>query len=265
MRSLQQFWSIRRIGEDKVTLARLGPLRLWLARADQEWGIASHYGEEDDLMDFAQVPEDVVPVDLGWRYTFFRSAPRDYIFEAMTPARPVLLSTAACIGIPVGESCTFHFAVPVGIRIWLPSDGRKQELGSVASAPQKLAWFGATVDGTFCLANEGCLTLLPPRLKTKSNEIEFTLEILNRSSGTLWPDRICLDLSRCGLFCGNTHLYGTHMQLEIRHPQDDCLVKYLGHASVPGEELLQLKQPEVLQRSEITRRILCSCHNLEPR
>ena len=61
MRSLQQLWSVRRMGEDRVTLTRVGRLRLWLARAEKEWGYAWYHGEEAGLMDMAQVPEDVVP------------------------------------------------------------------------------------------------------------------------------------------------------------------------------------------------------------
>ena len=61
MRNLRQFWTPRRIGEDQVSLARLGPLRLWLARAEKEWGFALEYGESVDVLDLTLVPEDVVP------------------------------------------------------------------------------------------------------------------------------------------------------------------------------------------------------------
>lgn len=260
MRSLQQFWSVRRIGEDRVTLARLGPLRLWLARADREWGYACDYGEEIDLMDFAQVPEDVVPEKLKWTSILFRDAPRDYLFEAIPPMRPVTVRTVGVLGLPAGESCSFYLIVPAFIRIRVLSNGSSQLLGTIASQKIRQSWFGSLTDGIHAYANPVDLLLDSRQLTACPNQIVYPVEMKNNSNKMLRFDQLCLDLRNTGLYSGATHLWGSPVGVEFLGHSRECPVSCSDAVPDTERELIEVAAPRKSQSHELARLVISCCH-----
>ncbi len=260
MRSLRQFWSVRRIGEDRVTLARLGPLRLWLARADKEWGFASHYGEDAELMDFAQVPEDVVPEDLKWTNVLFRDAPRDYVFEAVAPPKPITIRTTGPIGIPRGESSVFYLAVPVFIRIRVILNGNSQTLGLISSEKLRRSWFGSQADGVSSYANPMELQLDLDRITRKPNQIIYRVEINNCSSKMLSFDKISLNFKKTGLYSGVENLWGSPVQIDYSGQNKECPVTYSD--TVPGDEkdLLEVVHSSKIEIHDLTKYVISCCN-----
>ncbi len=260
MRSLQQFWSVRRIGEDRVTLARLGPLRLWLARADMEWGFASHYGEDSELMDFAQVPEDVVPDDLKWTNILFRDAPRDYVFEAVAPQKPMTIRTMHPIGIPSGESSLFYLAVPVFIRIRVILNGNAQTLGLISSEKLRRSWFGSQVDGVSSYANPMEMQLDLDRIATKPNQIIYRVEIKNSTNKMLGFDKVCLDLRKTGLYSGTEHLWGNPVQIEYLGQHKEIPVTYSETLPDNEKDILEVARPGKIEIRDFARYVISCCN-----
>jgi len=261
MRSLQQFWSVRRIAEDRVTLARLGPLRLWLARADREWGFSCNYGEELDLMDFAQVPEDVVPDELKWETVLFKKAPRDYLFEASAPSLPLVVRTMGHLSLPGGESGSFFLVVPVVIGIRVLSDGNSQSIGTVATQKFPRSWFGTTVNGRFAHANPAPLLLDSGQVRANPNQIVYPLEIRNASSKMLRFDRICLDLRQTGIFSGRVHLWGSPLKIEFHGANRECPVVYSDTVPESEMDLLEVVAPRQKETRELARAVISCCNS----
>ncbi len=214
-------------------------------------------------MDFAKVPEDVVPDDLRWTSAYFQTAPRDYVFEALPPQSPILLSTGKCIGIPSGECCPFYFAVPTNVVIRLFDDGNKRVLGSTNSAPLRRSWFGSTVDGILCRANRTGLTLQARDLDPQPNEIIFSLEIHNNTEDMIWPEKVCLQLQSAGLYCSNENLFGGRIQLEVEQSMHICSTKFLEYASASEQDVLELRPPSDREHRDHFHRVLCCCQNFK--
>ena len=216
MRSLQQFWSVRRVADDRVTLARLGPLRLWLARAEREWGYAVEHGEAGtEVMDIAQVPEDVVSRQLDWTNAAFREAPREFCLRAAVPDRSVVVKPEHPVTLPEGESATLFAPVPAFIQMVVLSGRREVVLGRIASRRLSDTWFGSPLEGELCYSLPRFATLDRDSLQVYPNEILCVLEIHNKSDEPLVLEKLCLRPGYVALYCGAQHLWAS--QVLIQH------------------------------------------------
>jgi hypothetical protein len=247
------------MGEDRVSLTRVGRLRLWLARAEKEWGYAWYHGEEAGLMDMAQVPEDVVPDELEWHRAFYESAPRDYVFESALPSQPILVRSSAPCVLPAGESVEFTLMVPACLRVTLMAGNRKHKLVSCPSERVEQAWFGTPVKGRLCQ-----LITIPPANGTdlssaRPNQIVVPVRILNRSKKAINLDRIALDLGPAGLFSGALHLWSSPVGLTINESARSVTTTFENQIPKQETELMELKASDgnssVFDLSEV----ICSC------
>lgn len=243
MRDLRQFWSQRRIGEDRVTLARLGALRLWLARAEQEWGFAYEHAELSQILDIAQVPEDVVPSNLQWRHTLFGTAPREFILRPAVPDRSVVVKPAYPVLIPEGESGTFYILMPVFIRIIVSRGKEELELGIIPSRLLSDTWFGTPTEGEFCyslpFSAERDITLL----NMLPHHIVCQVEIENHSSENLSFEKLCFRPQYIGLFCGDQHLWSSQVRIQHEGYFKGAQVKYQATPPDLEKDLLPLAKP----------------------
>ncbi len=258
MRSLQQFWTTRRIGEDRVTLTRLGPLRLWLARAEREWAYACHYGEGRDLMDLAQVPEDVVPDAMTWTTIGFGDAPRDYLFEGEIPHRPVSVKFNGPVGIPAGEEIRVFVAIPVFVRIRAISGSLSHNLGKVASDNLYRSWFGDPASGQLCHAARESVAFDPEDLELSPNSILCPISIRNDSPGSLLLNRLCLRMRKAGLYSGATHLWSSTARILYQGQNKDCQFRILEEMPAGEDNLQCLATPRESVISLHPRELICS-------
>ncbi len=248
MRSLQQFWTARRIGDDRVTLVRLGPLRLWLARADQEWGWACEHGECNEVMDIAQVPDDVVPGGLEWTSALFAEAPREFRLQPTVPDRPVVAKPEHPLLIPDGEAGLFFASVPVVVEIILVAGKREVVLGRVPSLRMSDTWFGPAVAGEFCYSLPAPARQALPEVEPFPHLIVCPLEIQNRSGEVLNFEKLCLRPEYLTLYCGAVHLWGGRVRIQHEGAFRGTSVRYIADPPEGEPNLSRIAAP--LKREE---------------
>lgn len=253
MRSLQQFWSMRRIGEARVTLVRLGPLRLWLARADKEWGFACEYGETNSIVDIAQVPEDVVPDALIWENMLFRDAPREFCLRPVVPDRPVVVKPEHVVSIPSGEAGLFYVKMPAFIQIVVVSGRNELILGTVPSRLMSDTWFGSPVEGDLCYSLPLPASMEADGLSTHPHHIVCPLEIQNRSDEVLLFEKLCLRPRYVGIYSGNTHLWSSIVKIQHEGLFKSAHVRYSGTQPENEPGLMLVTQPQKREEKGLNR------------
>ncbi len=245
MRNLRQFWTPRRIGEDQVSLARLGPLRLWLARAEKEWGFAVEYGETVDVLDLTLVPEDVVPGGLGWNKTLFSGAPREFLLRPSVPDRALLVKPGYPVLIPGRESGIFYISIPVFVTIAIANKGREHVIGTLPSRKLSDSWFGGPTSGEYCyslpFSSERDFEALDP----KPNEIICPVEILNDSEDDLVFEKFCFRPKFLGIYSGDRNLWTKRVSIRYEGSFRGSEIRY--NNSLPEEEtnLLEITKPQM--------------------
>lgn len=226
MRSLQQFWTTRRIGEDRVTLARLGPLRLWLARAEMEWGYAEEQGELSHVVDIAQVPEDVLPDELDWTTVLFRTAPREFQLRPVVPDRPVVIKPLHPVTLPAGEAGRFFALIPVFVELVFTDGGSEHLLGTVASRILSDTWFGTPTEGEFAYSIPFPASRDFEELERYPHHIICPVEIENHSRDHLVFEKICLRPAYLSLYCGAENLWSNPVEVRNESRGRRSLVRY---------------------------------------
>lgn len=253
MRDLRQFWSPRRIGEDRVSLARLGPLRLWLARAEKEWGFACEYGEVGEILDIAQVPEDVVPANLDWITTVFSEAPREFHLKPAVPDRAVVVKPPYPVLIPPGESGTFHALVPVFITVVVSSGRKEMDLATFPSRQLSDTWFGAPTEGEFCYSLPFNAERDLGELKPLPNHLVCPIEIQNRSGLGLKFEKLCFRPEYVGIYCGDRNLWCTPVRIQHDDSFKGTTIRY---GSMPRDAeagMMQLASPRKREEKVFSR------------
>lgn len=244
---------MRRIGEDRVTLARLGTLRIWLARAEREWAFACEFGESRDLMDIAQVPEDVVPSGLEWSDMVFGEAPRDYAFKACVLERPAVVKADRPISIPPGHKGTFYVKFPVIVSVTLNVGKKEVLLGKILSAPLCDTWFGEVTAGEYCYALPEPASLDVGSLRAQPNEIVCPIEIDNNSQEVVTLKKFCLRPDQLTIFSGNTHMWSSPVNVHCEDLFKSSGVRYSQQQPETRENLVELVKREKRDETSLQR------------
>jgi hypothetical protein len=244
MRNLRQFWNPRRIGDHKVSLARLGPLRLWLARADKEWGFAVEHGETDNVLDLDLVPDDVIPDNLEWHKTVFSDAPREFLFKPTVPDRSLLIKPGYPVLVPSKESGVFYLTIPVSVAIHVVSRKGEHFIGSVPSKPLSDSWFGGPTSGEYCYSLPFSAERDVDLLKAKPNHIVCPVTIRNDSGDDLIFEKFCFRPNYLGLYCGDRYLWSPKVMISYEGSFKGSEIRY--NNGLPEEEknLLELAPPK---------------------
>lgn len=236
------------MGEDRVTMVRLGPLRLWMARAEREWGFAFEHGDGTDVQDIAQIPEDVVPSGLNWTKVLFEKAPREYQLRPAVPDRPVVVKPTFPVLIPEGEYGTFYCLLPCFVKI-LVSEGKKEnELITLASRKLSDTWFGTPTDGELCYSLPFTAERDLADLKPLPHHIICPIEVHNRSEEGLVFEKLCFRPRYIGIYCGDSRLWSSRVNITHEGSYKGTTVRYR-NAPPDGEpNLVQISKP--LKREE---------------
>ncbi len=226
MRSIRQFWASRRIGEDRVTLVRMGPLRLWLARAEREWGFAREQGTVSHILDIAQVPEEVIPDGLEWTTILFREAPREFRLRAVVPDRPLVVKPVHPVTFPAGESGVFFVFLPVFLELIFSGGQQEHSVGTIPTNQLSDTWFGTFEEGEFCYSLPFPASRELETSRIYPHHIVCPVEIENRSADHLVFEKLCLRPRYLSLYCGQHHLWGSRVEVHNEHRNKTSRLRY---------------------------------------
>ncbi|NBD38497.1 MAG: hypothetical protein GVY10_08010 [Verrucomicrobia bacterium] len=244
MRSLRQFWTPRRIGEDRVTLARLGPLRLWLARAEKEWGFAREQGDLSHILDIAQVPEDVIPDRLEWTTILFREAPREFRLQAVVPDRPLVVKPVHPVTFPAGECGVFYVFLPVFLELVFITREREHVVATIPANPLSDTWFGTAKEGEFCYSLPFPASRDLASAEIYPHHIVCPVEIENRSAENLVFAKLCLRPRHLSLYCGQRFLWSSRVEVSNEHRSKRSILRYPRGAPAQESGLILLNSPQ---------------------
>lgn len=253
MRDMRQLWSPRRMGEDRVTMVRLGALRLWLARAEREWGFAFEHGEGADVLDIAQVPEDVVPSRLDWTKVLFQKSPREYQIKPTVPDRPVVVKPTFPVLIPKGEFGTFYCLLPCFLQVLVSERKTETELATIPSRKLSDTWFGSAVDGELCYSLPFTAERDIGDLEPLPNHIICPIEVHNRSDHGLKFEKLCFRPRFIGIYCGDSRLWSSQVSIHHEGSYKGTTLRYRNTPPEGDPNLIQISKPAKREEHRLSR------------
>lgn len=251
MRSMQQFWAMRRMGVDRVAFVRLGPLNVWLARADKEWGYAVENHGLTNVVDISHVPSDVVPKDLKWATAVFDHAPQDYALRPAVPDRPLVVRPINPVRIPHGQSGTFFALLPVFVEIYLQDSSGDYPMGTVPSQALSDTWFGTPTGGDLCYSLPFAAQRDLQAADLFPHQIICPVSVENRSRDDLAFEKFCLRPRHLGIFADSRSLWSSAVRIQHEGAFQSSAVVYEATPPRQAEGWVQLAKPQ-----ETTERVL---------
>lgn len=214
------------MGVDRVSYIRLGPLHLWLARADKEWGYATEHGELTQLIDLSTVPSDVVPRKLTWATTVFDKAPMDYELRPALPDRPLVVRPVHAVRIPRGQSGTFYALIPCFLEIVIHGDGNEYVMGKVPSQVMSDTWFGDHARGDLCYSLPASAQRDRTALDANPHHIICPVEVNNTSKEELFFEKFCIRPRYLSVYSSERNLWSSKIRVLHEGSYNNSSVRY---------------------------------------
>lgn len=243
MRSNQQLWVPREAVPDRLFLWRLGPLRLWLGRAEREWSHASEYGESRDLMDVSAVPVDVVPDHLDWRYVAFRAAPRVVELRPRMPRRPVVVRPQREASIPAQEESVYYALIPVELEAVAGQGQTGRSLTTIATEELPSTWFGSPARGLLAYALPDLASRDLAELVPKPHHAVCPVIIRNHSTINLLVQRVLIRTQYMTIYAGHHNLWTNPVRVEYFGQLRPSQIRYEPNPPAEEQRLRKVAEP----------------------
>lgn len=220
--------------EGRAGLWRLGGLKLWLTRNNEEWAFSVERGAPRDVSEVSFVPMDVVPVDLPWRRTVFAEAPRVFSLHPRVPDRPVMIPLPGRLSLAPGGRVEFTGVVPAWIEVRAGRGAAGIVLGAAAAREPRDAWTGTPEAGRLLYAAPVPAVRAPDQPAAGRDAIAAMFCLRNTGDTAVAADHVCLDLRRASLYAGAHFLRVSPADVALDGNSDRATVTF--DAGAPGQE-----------------------------
>lgn len=217
---LASWWQPVNLKEGQCWHYAIGPLHLYLQRADDQWLLAwEQAGDTEKDYKLSSGEIDSLPAELIAARFVFKQPPTGFCLTPKLLERPVVVRTHQPVYVPPGERIVFYISSPVCVNVTLLSpEVIVQELPTLRLSD---TWFGpSTLIGELCYADRtqarnsrAEVPLRPHRAVTpitvhNSSKELLTIEKLSipvpylsvygLTDGTLWTDSVLLEHTEAG-------------------------------------------------------------------
>lgn len=205
MTTYKDIWQEVEINEGINYHYMVGPLDIWVNRADNEWQIAFDHdaGDEERL---ALSEEPAAPINLDWHRWIVNKNIKKMKFTPVMPDRPIVVRTQVPVKVTPGQTAVFFVAIPVFLKITTGDGGIV--LCEEPSNYLSNTWFGEIAQGELCYSLKTTARLKPGNLQPHHYKVICPVEITNNCNQLLTSDCVCLRVQYLNIYRGNTRLWG---------------------------------------------------------
>lgn len=253
-----RWWGAFSIESGDTLRWRIGPMRMWIARTEQEWRVIHEQGQDpfEPALAVAQPSGNAdEPTPLAHRVRFaFRSTPDPIRVLPALPDRALVVKPEVPIHLPPGEEIPLFISVPLWIGIHVGASSTP--LYETPIFRPSDTWFGPPTEaGGRCYASRTRarvslenLALLPQRAASK-------VRIRNHAESELVLERLRLPSPTLSLFASaNGQLWTETVTLERKEDGQSASVDLeRGPSREIGRAELIMGPREPLERGLLTR------------
>jgi hypothetical protein len=221
----------------------IGPLRLWVERAEREWSMAVVRGDDplDGTVDLQSSGSVELPPDEAERerVAVTRTASPLHLGVAL-PDRPMVVRPEVPWSLLAGHEATFYARFPSWVS--LAQGPEREEIARMATFRPSDTWFGpSSTEGELCYALR---TRARPDL-TGLPHVPFRIvtrvHVVNRATDALVVERIKLPTDQLTLYASRDGLLGTD-EVRVVREEDGRTVR----VRTTGVPLPEVQSSEVL-------------------
>ncbi len=222
MMASETWWREASLDEGRTAEWRIGPLRLAVHRARQEWRLAHEWADEsggpmdDWSVSFdAEMPE--APEHLE-RYVFRRPQERIEVLPVLAD-RTVVTSPRIMLYLLPGEEATLFVGSPLWVRVQVGRPARM--LTELAVRRPSDTWVGTTTEGELCYSTRTRAALDAANLPLLARSAVTPVRIQNRASTALPVERLNIPVPYLSLYSSESGVLWTQRVTLVRDEDGD--------------------------------------------
>ncbi len=256
-------WTKQTIEAERTYKSQLGPLSLWVRKADDELHIAADRDSEGGAITSHGFVEstDPIPESLDWgRWVTGRNESSVRLIPTM-PDRAVVVRTESPVKIPPSREAVFFVSIPIWIKI-CTGGSKPCDLWEVPSVVRSNTWFGDTLFGELCYS-------LVSRARRQVEDADHPLHkavcpvnIRNGSDHMLHVDRFCVHTEHLSVFGGVRLLWTNEVTIRFQGEDQISNVDYARQKPALESQVKLLTAPRVPFKETLLKRSLVLCHTI---
>ncbi|MBI9104361.1 MAG: DUF432 domain-containing protein [Spirochaetales bacterium] len=256
MNKNKDIWKPFEFVDDRSYFIRIGPLRLWMERHDEEWFLAyDHQADEMGSTIVSKPSKGFIkkPDSISWhRIVATTDTNRITLFPVMDELPIVVGAEPPLIILPRNEALIF-INVPVSIRI---AAGTKKQviLFELPSVVLSKTWVGSPVNGELCLSLKTSAVRRKEYLTDKPNRVGCPVLIKNQSAKPLELEKLCVHTENLGIYLGENRLWTNKVVITHLGVNKNSEVRRVKGAPGMEENELQVASPRIPAKDGIFRK-----------
>lgn len=233
-RSLEPWWRIVSVPENRTASIQIGPLQVWIARTRLEWNITRHRSSEEEE-DATFVYHEVAPNEPPdgaerQRFPFRETSPQLHLKPALADL-PLVVRPEVELFLPSGEEARLFVTTPLWLM--LAVGPKAIPLADIPLRRSSETWFGSsTREGEVCYASRSRAKLFLSEVQSTNLRAITAVHVRNRASGSFAINRIKVPAPQLSLHEADGRLWTE--TLSIARTDDDGTVTFeIGSAPPP--------------------------------
>jgi hypothetical protein len=208
-------WCEYELPEASCRAWRIGPLRLWLRRAEGQLAVASSRETADEhgwLVNQAEEP----PAEIAWQFWVLPATCTQIRLRPVMADRPVVVRPERTLRLPAGASAVFHALVPVWVQVELVH-GPGLPASVLPTVALSSTWLGEnTMVGQLCYAMRTSARVTLTAADYRPHRAVCPIAVHNATDNQLSFDRLCLQGDHLNLYADGPRLWTSRTETTFR-------------------------------------------------
>ena len=214
--------------ESNATLRReIGPLRLWVRRAGDEWHVATEHeptGTPADNGAGLSANPDVPSEGLEWHRWVVGEKSGILLLKPAMPDRPVVVRPEYSVRVPPKQHAVFYVGIPIWVQVTV-GDG-KRVLCEEPTVMLSNIWFGDYASGELCYSLQTRARRDIDDTDQHSHRAVCPVKVTNSAKSELDFQRLCIRVSHLRILERNDRLWTDQVNVTYRGEDEESRIEY---------------------------------------
>ncbi len=209
-----KLWEPIKIEPEKEYHWRIGGVRIWCARTDEEWQLSWEHGEAEEDATVIATTDQPKPAHLTWeRYVADEKTDELQLLPALQD-RAVVVSSDITLKILPDSKALFFVGIPVWVRVHIGAR-KGAELSEIPTRILSNTWFGDPTTGELCYSLQSRAGRDIGHIPASPHKAICPVRLANGSAGKLDFQKLNIHVEHLRVFAGKTRLWTNEVSIRF--------------------------------------------------
>jgi len=259
-----ELWKPVHLKDETCYLSKIGLMKVWIKRFQQDWYIASEpvpFRDPKDVEEvhyFKAVKEEATR---EWKRWVVAGDAMEVSLTPLMPDRPVVVRPGLSLRVPKGHEALFYVYIPIWLRVDVGS-ARKTTLCEIPTTVLSNTWFGDQTSGELCYSLRSWAKRRLEKVPYGWHQAACPVQVSNNSNSELDFQRFCLHVEHLAVYHTSTMLWTNKVQVVFRGEDQASQITISATAPGTGGAAVRISEPRKALQKSIVRKSFNFLRNL---